>query len=118
MAWLRLTAGKAMLKIWEQKSVGYQYTKAEFHTLSKLIVDPVMKVRELFVEKLHKGLGKRIPEKCLPLDFMGLYALGGLETDAKLQQKIQKFLEIDINCRREYLKTFALGNLKWFWFIN
>lgn len=43
--------------------------------------DPVPEVRDTFVKKLHKGLSKGIPHKCLPLDFMGYYALGGRETD-------------------------------------
>lgn len=46
-------------------------------------MDPVPEVRELFVKKLHKGLNKGIPQKCLPLDFMGYYALGGRESDRK-----------------------------------
>lgn len=45
--------------------------------------DPVPKVREMFARKLHKGLGKGLPNKCLPLDFMGYYVLGGYETDKK-----------------------------------
>lgn len=43
--------------------------------------DPVKEVRELFVRKLHKGLGKGLPNKCLPLDFMGYYAMAGFESD-------------------------------------
>lgn len=35
MAWLRLTAGKAMLKI-KRKSIGDEFIKKEFHTLSTL----------------------------------------------------------------------------------
>lgn len=45
--------------------------------------DPVLQVRELFLKKLHKGLYKGIPHKCLPLDFMGFYAVCGQETDKK-----------------------------------
>lgn len=78
----------------------------------------MMNVREIFVKNLHKGLGKQIPAKCLPLDYMGFYALGGLETVPKLQKQIQNFIEIDINNRRDYLETFASGNLTWLWFFN
>lgn len=45
--------------------------------------DPVLEVRDIFVKKLHKGLNKGIPHKCLPLDFMGFYVLGGREPDRK-----------------------------------
>lgn len=39
-----------------------------------------MEVREIFIKKMHKGLNK-IASKCLPMDFMGMYALAGRETD-------------------------------------
>lgn len=98
MSWLRLSAGTAMLKICEQKGVGDQFTCEQFYTLSTLMVreiililflsncfvfktDPVPEVRECFAKKLHKGLSKGIPHKCLPLDFMGYYALGGRESN-------------------------------------
>lgn len=83
MSWLRLSAGTAMLKICEQKGVGDQFTAEQFYNLSQLMVDPVPEVREAFTKKLHKGLNKGIPHKCLPLDFMGYYVLGGRETDRR-----------------------------------
>ncbi|XP_055601218.1 sister chromatid cohesion protein PDS5 homolog B [Uranotaenia lowii] len=106
-SWLRLSAGKAMLKICEQKGVGDQYIVEQFYNLSHLMSDPVSEVRDIFVKKLHKGLNKGIPHKCLPLDFMGYYVLGGRETDRKLQQQIKTNIEADVNRRREYVKTFA-----------
>lgn len=81
MAWLRLSAGTAMLKICEQKGVGDQFLADQFYALSQLMNDPVYEVRERLVRKLHKGLSKGIPHKCLPLDFMGLYAMAGRETE-------------------------------------
>ncbi|KAL7049487.1 hypothetical protein ACKWTF_003718 [Chironomus riparius] len=82
-AWLRVSAGNAMLKICEQKGVGDEYNAEQFLTLSSLMNDPVVQVRELFVKKLHKGLYKGIPHKCLPLDFMGFYVICGRESDRK-----------------------------------
>lgn len=38
MSWLRLSAGKAMLKICEQKGVGDQFTTEQFYNLSTLMV--------------------------------------------------------------------------------
>lgn len=66
-------------------------------------------MREQFAKKLHKGLNKGIPHKCLPLDFMGFYALGGRETDRRLQKLLRTYVETDVNRRREYLKTYASG---------
>ncbi|CAB0007897.1 unnamed protein product, partial [Nesidiocoris tenuis] len=71
MAWLRLAAGCAMLKICEVKCVGDQYHPDQFYTLSLLAHDDVAQVRERFLQKFHHGLLKGVPTKCLPLDFMG-----------------------------------------------
>ncbi|XP_052872829.1 sister chromatid cohesion protein PDS5 homolog B-B isoform X1 [Anopheles cruzii] len=106
-SWLRLSAGKAMLKICEQKGVGDQFIADQFYNLSQLMTDPVPEVRDTFVKKLHKGLNKGVPHKCLPLDFMGYYALGGRETDRSLLHQIKSNIETDVNRRREYVKTFA-----------
>ncbi|XP_053680344.1 sister chromatid cohesion protein PDS5 homolog B [Anopheles nili] len=110
-SWLRLSAGKAMLKICEQKGVGDQFIAEQFYNLSQLMTDPVPEVRDTFVKKLHKGLNKGIPHKCLPLDFMGYYALGGRETDQSLLSQIKSNIETDVNRRREYVKTFATGKI-------
>jgi len=108
-SWLRLSAGCAMLKICEQKGVGDQFTTEQFYTLSKLVTDPVPQVREQFLIKLHKGLGRGIPHKCLPLDFMGLYALAGLEAEKRLRGLAKQFMINDINKRRDYMKTLMLS---------
>lgn len=111
MSWLRLSAGKAMLKICEQKGVGDQFSTEQFYMLSTLMLDPVIEVREIFAKKLHKGLSKGILNKCLPLDFMGFYALGGREQDRRLQKQIRTYIETDVNRRRDYLKTYASGTI-------
>ncbi|CRK92889.1 CLUMA_CG006304, isoform A [Clunio marinus] len=128
-AWLRVAAGNAMLKICEQKGVGDEYNAEQFLTLSTLMVkkkfddnfssnlaffqnDPVLQVRELFLKKLHKGLYKGIPHKCLPLDFMGIYSMCGRETDKKLGEQMKSNYEVDVNHRREYVKTFSNGGIE------
>ncbi|XP_014241753.1 sister chromatid cohesion protein PDS5 homolog B-B isoform X2 [Cimex lectularius] len=109
MAWLRLTAGCAMLKICEQKGVGDQYFADQFYTLSTLANDEVPQVREKFLFKLHKGLARGLPSKCLPLDFMGFYSLYGMEKDKKLKAKSKQFMVADIAKRREYAKGITMG---------
>ncbi|ALC42216.1 pds5 [Drosophila busckii] len=107
-SWLRVGAACAMLKICEQKGVGDQYSAEQFLQLSQLMEDPVLEVREIFARKLHKGLGRSLPRHCLPLDFMGYYALVGLEPNKKLQDQVRHYIEADVNKRREYLKTVAM----------
>ncbi|XP_064211687.1 sister chromatid cohesion protein PDS5 homolog B isoform X2 [Tribolium castaneum] len=109
MSWLRLAAGCAMLKVCEQKGVGDQYTAEQFYNLSQLMVDEVKQVREIFAAKLHKGLSKGLPNKCLPLDFMGYYALAGRETESRLRTTIKNYMVADINRRRDYVKTLTMG---------
>ena len=108
-SWLRLSAGCAMLKISEQKGVGDQFTSEQFYTLAKLVQDPVSQVREMFMAKLHKGLARGIPNKCLPLDFMGMYALAGMEADKRLRGLTKSYMVADISKRREYMKTLMLS---------
>lgn len=111
MSWLRLSAGKAMLKICEQQGVGDQFTVEQFYMLSQLMLDPVLQVRDQFVRKLHKGLYKGMREKCLPIDFMGIYALGGREKNAQLRALIKSYIELDVARRREFVKTPSGGQV-------
>ncbi|CAG9762008.1 unnamed protein product [Ceutorhynchus assimilis] len=110
MSWLRLAAGCAMLKVCEQKGVGDQYTAEQFYKLSQLMCDEVKQVREIFAAKLHKGLNKGLPNKCLPLDFMGYYALAGREPEGRLRTLVRNYMINDINRRRDYVKTITMGN--------
>ena len=54
-SWLRLAAGCAMLKICEQKGVGDQFTTEQYYTLSRLVTDPVIQVREHFWASCTRG---------------------------------------------------------------
>lgn len=109
MAHLRLSAGAAMLKICEQKGVGDQFTSEQFYNLSLLMNDECPQVRERFAIKLHKGLARGIPHKCLPLDFMGFYALAGLETDRQLKVAVKQFMLADITKRRDYIRSITMS---------
>ncbi len=62
-----------------------------------------------FFIRVFQGLGRGIPNKCLPLDFMGLFALCGLEEDKKLRATAKQFLQFDIAKRKDYVKTLMLS---------
>ena len=66
-------------------------------------------MKEQFTQKLHKGLGRGLPNKCLPLDFMGFYVLSGFEQDKRFKLNARQFMVADINKRREYAKSLTLG---------
>ncbi|XP_066979416.1 sister chromatid cohesion protein PDS5 homolog B-B isoform X2 [Macrobrachium rosenbergii] len=108
MAHLRLAAGAAMLKICEQKGVGDQFTAEQFYNLSHLMNDETPQVRERFAMKLHKGLARGVPNKCLPLDFMGFYALAGLEPDRQMRLAIKQYMVADICKRRDYIRSITM----------
>ncbi len=108
-AWFRLSAGCAMLKICEQKGVGDRYTLDQFYTLSSLFVDPVPQVREKILSKLHKGLSRSLAARCLPLDFMGLFALSGMETEKRVRARAKNYMMFDINKRKDYVKNIMLS---------
>lgn len=59
--------------------------------------------------KLHKGLARGIPHKCLPLDFMGFYALAGLEPDRRLKAAVKQYMIADINKRRDYIRSITMS---------
>ena len=97
-----------MLKICEQKGVGDKYNMEQFFTMAGLFVDECPQVRERMLIKLHKGLGRGIPHKCLPLDFMGLFALAGLEEDKAIRNRAKTYMVYDINKRKDYVKGLML----------
>lgn len=66
-------------------------------------------MRERFAIKLHKGLARGIPHKCLPLDFMGFYALAGLESDRQLKLAVRQYMMTDITKRRDYIRSITMS---------
>lgn len=108
MGWLRLSAGTSMLKICEQKGVGDQFTVDQFYSLSFLLADDMVEVREKFATKLHRGL-YRMPLRSLPLDFMGVYALAGTEEDKRIRGIIRRFMLADIAKRRDYQRDLQMS---------
>lgn len=67
-------------------------------------------MRETFISKLHKGLTKGLPHRSIPLDFMGFFALGGLEKDKQLKESIKQNMIISIQKRREFIKNLTQSN--------
>ena len=66
-------------------------------------------MREKFLGKLHRGFGRHNISKSLPLDFMGFFALYGLETDKKIKAAAKSYLAYDIGKRKDYAKSIMLS---------
>ena len=67
------------------------------------MIDDCQQVRERSAMKLHKGLARGIPHKCLPLDFMGFY-----ETEKILKMAVKQYMIADIIKRRDYIKSMTM----------
>ncbi len=53
-------------------------------------------------------MSRSLATKCLPLDFMGLFVLSGLETDKRVRNKAKNYMVFDINKRKDYVKNIML----------
>lgn len=107
-SWLRLTAACCMLKLCQEPSYSEVISLEQFQVLSLVINDECYHVRDRFAQKLHKALMLLK----LPLDFMAIFSLGGLEKTKELKSQFKQYLHSNINKRREYLKQNPLTTAK------
>ena len=75
-------------------------------------MDPVKQVRTRFIAKLHKGLARGVPYKCLPLDFMGFYAIVGMELDKSVKDVTKRYMVSDILARKDCIKQMSYNSSK------
>ena len=68
--------------------------------------DPVYKVREIFSQKLHKGL----MSLRLPLQYLSIFCLTGQDVEKDLKVQVKGYLQSNINKRRDLLRTSAGAN--------
>ena len=71
-------------------------------------------MRTRFIAKLHKGLARGLPFKCLPLDFLGFYAMVGMEMDKTIREGTKRYMVADINSRKDCIKTMTYSSCKFF----
>lgn len=53
-------------------------------------------------------MSRSVGGKSLPLDFMGFFALCGLETDKRIRNRAKNCLTFDVNKRKDYVKSIML----------
>ncbi|GIX88952.1 sister chromatid cohesion protein PDS5 homolog B [Caerostris extrusa] len=107
-SWLRLTAATCMLKLCQEPNYSEVISLEQFQVLAIVINDECYEVRDRFAQKLHKALMLLK----LPLDFMAIFSLGGLEKTRELKVQFKQYLQANINKRREYLKQNPLTTAK------
>ena len=62
-----------------------------------------------------KGLNRGVPFKCLPLDFMGFYAIVGMEMDKTIKDVTKRYMVNDVLARKDAIKTMTYSSSKMQW---
>ena len=89
-----------------------QCTKYSINVCIRMIFFSILQVRTRFIAKLHKGLARGIPFKCLPLDFLGFYAIVGMDPDKTVREGTKRYMIGDINSRKDCIKTMTYSSCK------
>ncbi|XP_015124834.1 sister chromatid cohesion protein PDS5 homolog A [Diachasma alloeum] len=111
-SWLRLQAGACLLKLCRFEKIGDKLEPKQFYELSKLMLDDVYEVRKGFHLKLKRGLSRNCSTKCLPIDFMGFFVLGGLEKDKDLREGLKRGMIMQIRkSKKNLMKLMRLDGL-------
>ncbi|XP_052794341.1 sister chromatid cohesion protein PDS5 homolog A-like isoform X2 [Mya arenaria] len=100
LARLRLQAGCVILKLAEEPVFADLIQQEQFQALALLINDSCYHVRMRFSEKLNKGL----ISMRLPLEFMSIFSLAANDPVRERRTTIKKFLQLNIQRRRDFLK--------------
>jgi sister-chromatid-cohesion protein PDS5 len=105
-----LTAAKSVLKICEHKALQQGILPLQFLNLSKVMLDESTQLREIFLNRLHKGLSRSSSENSLPLEFLSLYVFGGIEKDIHLLDLMRKNFNNILNMKTKILKVNDKGS--------
>ncbi|VDN07839.1 unnamed protein product [Thelazia callipaeda] len=103
MAELRLVAGNSMLKLATKPRYAKFFSISDFLSLSTLAYDQVCEIRRRFFAKLNKHL----ITLHLHVEYMGLFALVGLDDDEGFKNKIRVFINANITKRRKYMERWS-----------
>ncbi|KAG8584945.1 hypothetical protein GDO81_004834 [Engystomops pustulosus] len=100
MSRLRLAAGSAVVKLAQEPCYHEIITLEQYQLCALVVNDECYQVRQLFAQKLHKGLARLR----LPLEYMAICALCAKDPVKERRAHARQCLVKNINVRREYLK--------------
>ncbi|XP_069826004.1 sister chromatid cohesion protein PDS5 homolog B isoform X2 [Dendropsophus ebraccatus] len=103
MSRLRLAAGCAIVKLAQEPCYHEIITLEQYQLCALVVNDECYQVRQLFAQKLHKGLSRLR----LPLEYMAICALCAKDPVKERRAHARQCLVKNINVRREYLKQHA-----------
>ena len=103
---IRATCGSQLVKLAQESSFKPLITAEYFHILARLIVDPVTDVRDILIKKLNRGL-KNLK---LPIYYMSIFALSGLDTNRERKTRVKRLYsalikQIRLNDAKEQMKA-------------
>ncbi|XP_078078358.1 sister chromatid cohesion protein PDS5 homolog B [Mustelus asterias] len=103
MSRLRLAAGCAVLKLAQEPCYYEIITLEQFQLCALVMNDECYQVRQIFAQKLNKGLAKLR----LSLEYMAIFSLCAKDPAKERRAHARQCLVKNINIRREYLKQHA-----------
>ncbi|XP_060231879.1 sister chromatid cohesion protein PDS5 homolog B isoform X2 [Meriones unguiculatus] len=103
MSRLRLAAGSAIVKLAQEPCYHEIITLEQYQLCALAINDECYQVRQVFAQKLHKGLSRLR----LPLEYMAICALCAKDPVKERRAHARQCLLKNITVRREYLKQHA-----------
>lgn len=109
-SWLRYAAAACILKICCCPTYADVLTHEQFQRLALVLQDECDDVREKFAAKLHKHLFSMR----LPLQFLAIFSLGGVEARRNFKAQLKQYLLSSITKRRDYLKQHPITTVKLF----
>jgi len=83
---LRSVCGNQLLKLAQETAFKPLITAECFHVLARLLIDPVANVRDILIKKLSRGL----QSMKLPIYYMAMFALNGLDSNRERRARIKK----------------------------
>ncbi|XP_077518233.1 cohesin associated factor B pds5 isoform X4 [Amblyomma americanum] len=107
-SWLRYMAAACVLKICCCPAYADVLSHEQFQKVAHVLQDECPEVREQFGQKLHKHL----LAMRLPLQFLAIFALGGIEKRRPLRNLLRQWLLSCINKRRDFLKQHTINSMK------
>ncbi|NP_001089658.1 sister chromatid cohesion protein PDS5 homolog B-A [Xenopus laevis] len=110
MSRLRLAAASAIVKLAQEPCYHEIITLEQYQLCALVINDECYQVRQLFAQKIHKGLSRLR----LPLEYMAICALCAKDPVKERRAHARQCLVKNINVRREYLKQHAAVSEKLF----
>nr|XP_042896495.1 sister chromatid cohesion protein PDS5 homolog A isoform X2 [Parasteatoda tepidariorum] len=103
-SWLRLSAACRMLKLCHVPDYAVALSLKQFQILGYVLNDPCPEVCDIFAKKLNKALYLFK----LPLQFLAVFALGGLNERKEFKANIKNYLTQNIEKRRQKLREKAV----------